>query len=90
LQHRDTRTKALDPERLWMALTDTADLISIPEANKLNVAALIGPFFRRRGGEPGDYLVVDFDLQAREAMVHIGDAGLLDGFQGSEETVAVQ
>jgi hypothetical protein len=35
------------------------------------------PFFRRRGGEPGDYLLLVFDLAARVAVVSIGDASLL-------------
>ena len=42
----------------------------------------LGPFFRRRGGEPGDHLVMLLDLQAREAMVSVGDASLLDSLIG--------
>jgi hypothetical protein len=30
-------------------------------------------FFRRRGGEPGDYLLLRFDLATREVFVSIGD-----------------
>ena len=45
----------------------------------------LGPFFRRRGGEPGDHLILVFDLAAREAVVHIGDADLLDQFQALDE-----
>ena len=45
----------------------------------------LGPFFRRRGGEPGDHLILVFDPAAREAVVHIGDADLLDQFQALDE-----
>ena len=45
----------------------------------------LGPFFTRRGGEPGDHLILVFDLAAREAVVHIGDADLLDQFQALDE-----
>jgi len=38
----------------------------------------LGPFFRRRGGEPGDYLSVVFDLSKRAAVVQIGDASLAE------------
>ena len=48
----------------------------------------LGPFFRRRGGEPGDHLILVFDLAAREAVVHIGDADLLDKFQALDEEEA--
>jgi len=33
----------------------------------------LGPFFRRRGGEPGDTLTIRFDLQGRVAVVELGD-----------------
>ena len=45
----------------------------------------LDPFFTRRGGEPGDHLILVFDLAAREAVVHIGDADLLDKFQALDE-----
>jgi hypothetical protein len=32
----------------------------------------LGPFFRRRGGEPGDVVVLTFDIQRREAAVRLG------------------
>ncbi len=48
----------------------------------------LGPFFRRRGGEPGDHLILVFDLAAGEAVVHIGDADLLDQFQALDEEEA--
>ena len=40
------------------------------------------PFFSRRGGEPGDHLVILFDLKGREAVISIGDASLLEDLQG--------
>lgn len=33
----------------------------------------LGPFFRRRGGEPGDLLTIRFDLKQRFAVVELGD-----------------
>lgn len=33
----------------------------------------LGPFFRRRGGEPGDILTIRFDLKQRLAIVELGD-----------------
>ena len=33
----------------------------------------LGPFFRRRGGEPGDTLTIRFDLKGRVAVVELGD-----------------
>lgn len=48
----------------------------------------LGPFFRRRGGKPGDHLILVFDLAVREAVVHIGDADLLDQFQALNEEEA--
>ena len=45
----------------------------------------LGPFFTRRGGEPGDHLILVFDLAAREAVARIGDADLLDQFQSLDE-----
>lgn len=40
----------------------------------------LGPFFRRRGGEPGDYLAMLFDLGNRQVTVSIGDETLMDNF----------
>lgn len=41
----------------------------------------LGPFFRRKGVEAGDYLVLVFDLPSRTAVAHLGDENLLDDFQ---------
>ena len=43
----------------------------------------LGPFFRRRGGEPSDYVVIVFDMVSREAFIYIGDIYLLDDFRPS-------
>lgn len=39
------------------------------------------PFFRRRGGEPGDNLVLVICPTTQGATVHIGDPGILEEFQ---------
>jgi hypothetical protein len=39
----------------------------------------LGPFFRRRGVEPGDYLLLVFDLQKRQATAWMGERSLLEG-----------
>lgn len=54
--------------------------VGILVANKGNSWGL-GPFFRRRGGEPGDYLQITFNLAKREATVSIGDEGLPEDIQ---------
>jgi len=63
------------------------DKFALKTADGLDIGSLVarensiwgfGPFFRRRGGEPGDYLVTIFDTSSREAIVHIGDSSLLD------------
>lgn len=46
-----------------------------------NSAWGLGPFFTRRGGEPGDYLSIVFDLGQRVATVQVGDSDLGDEFQ---------
>jgi len=38
----------------------------------------LGPFFRRRGGEPGDYLSILFDLSRRVAVAELGDVSLAE------------
>jgi hypothetical protein len=53
---------------------------------KDNCAWGLGPFFSRRGGEPGDYLSILFDLSRRVAVIEIGDAGLTDNLQASRES----
>lgn len=47
----------------------------------------LGPFFRRRGGEVEDYLVILIDLSNREATIYIGDESLLDDFRTDEESI---
>lgn len=38
----------------------------------------LGPFFRRRGAEANDFLVLVFDLKTKEAVPYLGDESLLD------------
>ena len=42
-------------------------------AVKDNSAWGLGPFFRRRGGEPGDHFQIIFDTKQRLASVHLGE-----------------
>ena len=51
---------------------------------KDNSAWGLGPFFSRRGGEPGDYLSVVFNPSERVAIVQIGDASLTDQIGASD------
>lgn len=39
-----------------------------------------GPLFRRRGGEPGDYLLLEIDPSARRATAQLGEASLLSDY----------
>jgi hypothetical protein len=41
----------------------------------------LGPFYRRRGGEAGDTLLVVFDLSRQEALVSVGEEGILEPYQ---------
>jgi hypothetical protein len=41
----------------------------------------LGPFFRRKGVEAGDYLVLVFDPSLRVAIAHLGEETLLEDFQ---------
>lgn len=38
----------------------------------------LGPFFRRSGGDPGDYLLLNFDLRRRDVFITIGDSSAID------------
>lgn len=55
---------------------------------KDNSAWGLGPFFSRRGGEPGDYLSVMFNPSKKVAVVQIGDASLADQFGVSDAAIA--
>jgi hypothetical protein len=48
---------------------------------KDNSAWGLGPFFRRRGGEPGDYMLLTVNLSQRAATIEIGDESLADDKQ---------
>jgi histidine kinase/DNA gyrase B/HSP90-like ATPase len=41
----------------------------------------LSPFFRRRGVEAGDYLVLTLDLTTRSAAVQLGDVAMVEDFQ---------
>jgi hypothetical protein len=43
------------------------------------------PLFQRRGGDPGDYLLVVVDLTSREATLTLGDSSLLDPYQEADQ-----
>jgi len=37
----------------------------------------LSPLFRRRGGEPGDILLLTFDLQRHEVTARVGDSSVV-------------
>ena len=37
----------------------------------------LGPLFRRRGGEPGDILLLTFDLRQSEVTARLGDLAVV-------------
>ncbi len=52
----------------------TADAVDVGNLVAKDTSAWgLGPFFRRRGGEPGDLLTIRFDLKQRVAVVELGD-----------------
>jgi hypothetical protein len=61
--------------------TEDETPIGILNAGTAYSAWGLGALFRRRGGEPGDYLVIVFDLKERTAAAQIGDASLVDTFR---------
>lgn len=42
-------------------------------------------FFKRKGGEPGDYLALLFDLQARTVIARLGDENVVEELQASDD-----
>lgn len=56
--------------------------------SKDNGAHGLRPFFARRGGDAGDYLVLLFDLEHRTATVTLGDANLVSDAQGGAAEAA--
>ena len=63
--------------RLAAADDDPACTLVIRE----NGAWGLSPFFRRRGVEAGDYLVLTFDLTTRSATIQVGDAAMVEELQ---------
>jgi len=56
-------------------------------ADKINMGTLkssngstwgLGPFFRRRGAEPGDYMLLTYVLNRKSVSVELGDEGILE------------
>jgi len=45
----------------------------------------LGPFFSRRGGEAGDYLLISLDLKMREANLCLGTADLVEDYANAAE-----
>ena len=48
----------------------------------------LSPFYSRRGGEPGDYLVLVFDIASRVARVYLGQQELIDEFRSPAQRPA--
>jgi hypothetical protein len=46
----------------------------------------LSPFFRRRGGDPGDHLLLHFNLSSKEVLIRIGDESLVEEYQSSQLT----
>lgn len=53
---------------------------------KDNSAWGLGPFFHRRGGEPGDYLLMVFHLSKRKVVAQLGDSSLTDHLGTAESS----
>ena len=50
----------------------------------------LSSYFSRRGGDPGDFLVLELDRDAGRAVVHVGDRELLETFAGDDDEDAAQ
>jgi hypothetical protein len=57
---------------------------------KQSSAWRLTPLFNRRGGDPGDHLVLTFDLGKREAKAYLGHEDLLDQFRPLDEITQTQ
>jgi len=62
-------------------------------ADKINMGTLkssngstwgLGSFFRRRGAEPGDYMLLTYDLNRKSVSVELGDEGILESVSSLE------
>jgi len=65
-------------------------------ADKINMGILksgkgstwgLGPFFRRRGAEPKDFMVLLYDLTTKKATVELGDEDIIEHFASSGERI---
>jgi len=71
-------------ENQFQLKTEDGSVIGALTSNGTNVWGL-KPFFRRRGGETGDYLSLVFDLSIKEVVARIGNEDLLDELEPSDE-----
>lgn len=74
------------------------DKFNLKASDSLQVGTLVAkgdniwglsPFFRRRGGESGDYILIIFNLSTKEATISIGDMNLLDDVQKADVASAI-
>jgi hypothetical protein len=77
---RDSQCVA-DPERGRLARAEEASIGTLAADGSIWG---LSPFYRRYGIEEGDYLVLVFDLTAREATIIAGTQELLLRFQSGE------
>ena len=47
----------------------------------------LSAFFKRRGGEVGDYMIFKFDIKKRQTKAYLGDIDLLDEFRNEEDVI---
>lgn len=66
--------------RLRTEENQTVGRIVIREASAWGFSA----FFRRRGGEIGDYMLLLFNTRSMEITIHIGDEDLIEEFQDAD------
>jgi hypothetical protein len=45
----------------------------------------LSPFFSRRGGETGDYLLITFDLKKREALLCVGNEDVIEEYAAATD-----
>ena len=66
--------------RLRTEENQTVGRIVIKETSAWGFSA----FFRRRGGETGDYMLLIFNTENKEIIIHIGDEDLIEEFQEAD------
>jgi hypothetical protein len=48
---------------------------------------LLGPLFKRRGGDPGDSLRIEFDLKTKIAVAELGQASVDENEEDDQQLV---